>query len=125
MLEDSATMAPDELLARLIRLFPDFGAHWDGPDNDEREADGSFTLHGAFTEFSLYFIEHYEELPPERLQGLSWLLLECMAEPDTDLDEAAASGFLENVAAERFHADFERYLIGRPLEFYAQWSIGG
>jgi hypothetical protein len=75
MLEDSATMAPDELLARLIRLFPDFGDHWDGPDNDEREPDGSFTLRGAFTEFSLYFSEHYEELSPQRLQGLSWLLL--------------------------------------------------
>jgi hypothetical protein len=29
------------------------------------------------------------------------------------------------VAAERFHDDFERYLIGRPLEYYAQWSLGG
>jgi len=118
-------MPPDELLARLVRLFPDFGEHWEGPDNEERDEDGSFTLHGAFAEFSVYFSERYEELPAERLQGLSWLLLECMAEPDSDLDEAAASGFLENVAAERFHEDFERYLIGRPLEFYAQWSIGG
>lgn len=118
-------MAPDELLARLVTLFPDFGAHWDDPDNDAREDDGSFTLHGAFAEFSVYFSECYEELPPERLQGLSWLLLECMADPDSALDDAAASGFLENVAAERFHSDFERYLIGRPLEFYAQWSLGG
>jgi hypothetical protein len=122
---DSATMAPDELIARLIGLFPDFADHWEGPDNDARDADGSFTLHDAFAEFSVFFRENYEELSPQRLQGLSWLLLECMADPDSDLDEAAASGFLENVAAERFHADFERYLIGRPLEFYAQWSLGG
>jgi hypothetical protein len=122
---DPVTMAPDELLARLIQLFPDFAAHWDDPDNDEREPDGSFTLHGAFTEFSVFFRECYEDLAPARVQGLAWLLLECMADPDSDLDEAAATGFLENVAAERFHTDFERYLIGRPLEFYAQWSVGG
>jgi hypothetical protein len=119
-----ATMEPDELLARLVGLFPDFGAYWESPDNDERDDDGSFTLHGAFAGFSVFFSERYEELPNPRVQGLAWLLLECMADPDSELDEAAATGFLENVAAERFHADFERYLIGRPLEFYAQWSGG-
>lgn len=115
-------MPPDELLARLVGLFPEFAAHWDDPDNEAREDDGSFTLHGAFAEFSLFFSERYEELAPERVQGLAWLLLECMVEPDSELDEAAATGFLENVAAERFHADFERYLLGRPLDFYMQWS---
>ena len=124
-MDDSATMPPEELLARLVALFPDFAAHWDDPENDAHEPDGSFTLHDAFAEFSVYFSEQYEALAPERLQALSWLLLECMADPDSDLDEAAATGFLENVAGERFHSDFERYLIGRPLEFYAQWSIGG
>ena len=97
---DDDAMTPEELLGRLVRLFPDFA------------------------EFSQYFREHYEELPAERVQGLAWLLLECMADPESDLDDAATSGFLENVAAERFHDDFERYLIGRPLEFYAQWSQG-
>lgn len=119
---DEATLEPEELLARLLTLFPDFRAHWEDADNDEREPDGSFTLHGAFAAFSVFFCERYESLPPERLQGLAWLLLECMADPDSPLDEAAAGGFLENVAVERFHSDFERYLIGRPLEFYAQWS---
>ena len=117
-------MTPDELVGRLVGLFPDFADHWEGPDNLSREADGSSTLCGAFAEFSHYFCEHYEELPPERLQALGWVLAECMAEPDTELDEAAATCFLENVAAERFHGDFERFLIGRPLEFYAQWDEG-
>ena len=123
MAEDD-DMSPEELLGRLVGLFPDFAEYWNGPDNDQRDSDGSFTLHGAFGEFSQYFREHYEELPAERVQGLAWLLLECMADPESDLDDAATSGFLENVAAERFHDDFERYLIGRPLEFYAQWSQG-
>ena len=117
-------MTPDELVGRLVGLFPDFATHWDAPDNSSREDDGSSTLCGAFAEFSLFFCERYEELPAERLQALGWVLAECMAESDSELAEAAAECFLENVAAERFHADFERFLIGRPLEFYAQWDEG-
>jgi hypothetical protein len=121
---DDALMTPEELFGRLAVLFPDFSEYWEGPDNDHRDPDGSFTLEGAFAEFSGYFCERYEELPSERLQGLAWLLLECMADPDSDLDDAASSGFLDNVAGERFHQDFARYLIGRPQEYYAQWDGG-
>jgi len=118
-------MTPETLLDRLVGLFPDFAEHWAEPENEAVDEDGSFSLEDTFAEFSEFFREHYEELPSERVQGLAWLLLECMADPDSDLDDAATSGFLENVAAERFHDDFERYLIGRPLEYYAQWSVGG
>jgi hypothetical protein len=115
-------MTPEELVGSLTGLFPDFAAHWQAAENPAREEDGSFTLCGAFAEFSDFFRERYEELPAERLQALGWILTECMAEPDSDLAEATATCFLENVAAERFHADFERFLIGRPLEFYSQWD---
>ena len=117
-------MTPDELVGRLVGLFPDFAAHWDARAHASGEDDGSSALCGAFAEFSLFFCERYEELPAERLQALGWVLAECMAEPESELAEAAAECFLENVAAERFHADFERFLIGRPLEFYAQWGEG-
>jgi hypothetical protein len=117
-------MTPEELLGQLVGLFPEFAAHWEAPDNFNREDDGSFTLCGAFAEFSDYFRDGYEDFPAERLQALGWLLAEYMAEPDSDLTEITATCFLENVAAERFHADFERFLIGRPLEFYAQWDEG-
>ena len=113
-------MTPDELVGRLVSLFPDFAAHRDESEDDDAEP----TLCSAFSDFSDYFRERYEELAPVRLQALGWVLAECMAEPDSELEEATATCFLENVAAERFHADFERFLIGRPLEFYAQWGEG-
>ena len=116
-------MTPDELVGRLVELFPDFAAHRDEAESASHEADDP-TLCGAFTEFSDYFRERYEEPPPTHLQALGWVLAECMAEPDSELEEAAATCFLENVAAERFHADFERFLIGRPLEYYAQFGDG-
>jgi hypothetical protein len=117
------SMTPDELVGRLVDLFPDFAAHRDEADRVAGEDDAP-SLCSAFTEFSEYFRERYEELPATRLQALGWVLAECMADPDSELDEAAATCFLENVAAERFHADFERFLIGRPLEYYAQWGEG-
>jgi hypothetical protein len=120
---DDGSMTPDELVGRLVELFPDFAAHREEAEDLAGAEDGA-TLCGAFTEFSDYFRERYEELPPTRLQALGWVLAECMAEPDSELDEAAATCFLENVAAERFHTDFERFLIGRPLEYYAQWGPG-
>jgi hypothetical protein len=116
-------MTPDELVGRLVELFPDFAAHRDEAERALPGEDDS-TLCGAFTEFSDYFRECYEELPPTRLQALGWVLAECMADPESELDEATATCFLENVAAERFHADFERFLIGRPLEYYAQFGDG-
>jgi hypothetical protein len=117
-------MTPEELVGSLTGLFPDFAAYWEAADNLNREDDGSFTLGGVFAEFSDYFRDGYEGFAAERLQALGWLLAECMAEPDSELAEVTAECFLENVAAERFHADFERFLIGRPLEFYAQWDDG-
>jgi hypothetical protein len=120
---DDASMTPDELVGRLVELFPDFAAHRDEAERESGET-GPPTLCRTFTEFSEYFCECYEELPPTRLQALGWVLAECMADPDSELEEATATCFLENVAAERFHADFERFLIGRPLEFYAQWGEG-
>jgi len=120
-MEEESSMTPDELVGRLVQLFPDFATHREAAD--PADEDGT-TLCGAFAEFSDYFRERYEELAPTRLQALGWVLAECMADPDSELDEAAASCFLENVAAERFHADFERFLIGRPLEFYTQWGEG-
>src|SRR5262249_13877252 len=110
-------MTPETLLDRLVGLFPEFAEHWGEPDNEAIDEDGTFTHEAAFAEFSEFFREHYEELPAPRVQGLAWLLLECMADPDSDLDDAATSGFLENVPAERFHDDFERCLIGRPVEY--------
>jgi hypothetical protein len=118
-------MAPPELLARLIALFPDFASHWDDAGNCFRDDDGSFTLHGAFTEFSTYFRDNYEQFSKDRLSALADFLDECMTEPDSVLDNAAATCFLENVSCERFSKEFEGYLRGEPLKFYAYWNNPG
>jgi hypothetical protein len=113
---------PRELLDRLVALFPEFAAYWDSPENCFRNRDGTFTRHGAFAQFSIFFGECYEWLPADRVAALAALLTECMASPDSDLGNAAATCFLENVAGERFHQDFRRYLSGEPLKYYSYWG---
>jgi hypothetical protein len=113
---------PRELLDRLLALFPEFAAYWDSPENCFRNRDGTFTLHGAFAQFSLFLEECYERSPADRLAALAEFLTECMASPHSDLGNAAGTCFLENVAGERFHQDFRRYLSGEPLKYYSQWD---
>jgi hypothetical protein len=114
-------MSPQELLDRLTELFPDFASHWNRPQNCFRGDDGSFSHCGAFAEFSHFFQNHYERLPKVRIKALGLLLIDCMKVPDSELDTAAATCFLENVAGERFSDDFRKYLDAEPLAYYSQW----
>ena len=115
-------MSPQALLERLIELFPDFATYWNAPGNCFREDDGSFTFCGAFTEFSHFFRKRYEELPKDRIAALGEFLAECMAISDSELDVAPATCFLENVAGERFSAEFKQFLYGEALAYYSQWE---
>jgi hypothetical protein len=108
-----------DVLGRLVTLFPDFAACWDSPDNCFRDDDGSFTRCGVFAEFSDYFRDRYEQLPTARVADLGCFVTECMTSPDTELGDAAATCFLENVASERFSPDFRQHLSGEALRFYS------
>ena len=45
-----------------------------------------------------------------------------MTPPGTDLDDAAATCFLENLTFEPFSKDFERYLAGEALHFFRRFQ---
>src|SRR5690349_4136355 len=115
-------MTPHALLERLVALFPDFAAVWDDPDNCFRDEDGSFTLHGVFSEFTGFFRECYETLPPDRVAALGAFVSESMASADADLDNAAATCFVENIAGEPCGRDLARHLAGPAREYYRAWG---
>jgi hypothetical protein len=117
-------MSAQGVLDRLVALFPDFAAAWDGPDNCFRDGDGSFTRCGVFSEFSHYFRDHYEQFSPAQAAELGRLVTECVASADAELQDAATC-FLENVAGERFGPDFRRHLSGEALRFYQYWDRPG
>jgi len=118
-------MTARDILAKLVALFPDFAAAWDRPTNCFRDDDGSFTRCGVFSEFSHFFRDCYEQFSPAQVAGVGRFVTECVASADTTLVDAAATCFLENVAAERFSPNFRRHLSGEALRFYSRWDNSG
>jgi hypothetical protein len=76
----------------------------------------------VFSEFGHYFKDHYEQLPKARVAELGRFVTECVASADTELGDAAATCFLENVAGERFGPDFRQHLSGEALKFFVYWD---
>ena len=115
-------MTPDSFLSRLFEIFPDFAAQWSSPDDLFREDDGAFTYCGVFAEFGAFFREHYRRFPKPQLAELSTLLDECMSEDGSEINTAASTCFLENVAGEPFSRNFGEYLRGTPARYFAQFD---
>jgi hypothetical protein len=113
---------PAALLDRLGSLFPGFRAQWEATDNYYIEADGSFSYCGVFAELSHFFRERFGSIPQPALEEFGTLISECMICPSSELDTAAATCFLENMAYERFSAELKRYLCGNALEFFSQFD---
>ncbi len=111
-------MPPDAVLRRLIEILPGFGSYWDLPDNYSRDEDGGFSLCGVFTECSHFAHENYEQLTVRERAELARFIGDCMIEPGSFLDEAAATCFLENLTFEPYSEDFMRHLEGEARSFY-------
>ena len=115
------SMTPKELLDSLVELFPDFRPVWDGPSNCYRNDDGSFTLHGVFAEFTSYFRDRYDSLPSDRLAALGAFVSDCMTSPDANLENAAATCFVENIAGAECHPALSNHLRGEARTYLETW----
>jgi hypothetical protein len=115
-------MTPQSLLDRLVALFPDFRGYWDDPGNNFRDDDGTFTLHGVFANFTWFFKERHNLLPIERVTALGIFVSNCMASDDIDLDNAAATCFVENVAGEECDRELARHLSGEARKYWLAWG---
>ncbi len=115
-------MTPQELLDHLVALFPGFRACWDDPGNCFRDDDGAFSLHGVFAEFSSFFRQRHESLLPDRVAALGAFVSDCMASADANLDNAAATCFVENVAGEDCDRELGRHLVGEARTYWRAWG---
>jgi hypothetical protein len=115
-------VTPEALLDRLVALFPDFRAYWGDPGNYFRDDDGTFTLHGVFAEFTGFFRERHNSLPAEQVAALGAFVSECMSSADADLDNAAATCFVENVAGEDCDRELARHLSGEARRYWQAWG---
>jgi hypothetical protein len=115
-------MIPQALLDRLVELFPGFEAYWNGSLNCSRHEDGTFTLHGVFIEFSHFFREHYAKFASDRIAMLGAFISQCMSSNDDDLDNAAATCFIENIANEKCGEALAQYLTGEARSYLQAWA---
>jgi hypothetical protein len=115
-------MTSQELLDRLVAIFPDFQPCWDNPGNCFRDDDGSFTLHGVFAEFTTFFREQHVVLSRDRIAALGEFVSECMASDDADLDNAAATCFVENIAGEPCDRELSPHLSGEARLYWQAWG---
>jgi hypothetical protein len=109
-------LTPEQLRGRLVEIIPALASY------SEPEEGRPVTLHGVFAQCSHYVRERYEQLTPEQKRRLGEFVGRCMTPPGTQLDNAAATCFLENLTFERFSKDFESYLDGEAREFYRRFQ---
>jgi hypothetical protein len=103
----------------LGRLVPGFGNHWAKGDSLFVTPSGEFTVHGVFAECSHFVRENFDSLPPEAVQDLAGFVSDCLeGKAGAEVDNAAATCFLENLAGERFHKVFAVELRSAARQFY-------
>jgi hypothetical protein len=115
---------PEELLAELCRLVPGFSAAW--RSSLFIAEDGSFTVHGVFSEFSSYVRTHFSEFDADTWTKLFRYVEQCV---NTDrysqdgVSNAACTCFLENLASE---GDLSRtvlqYLGAESRNYFEHWN---
>lgn len=113
---------PQQLLERLTAILPEFADHWASPDNLFRNDDGSFTLWGVFAQCADFVRSRYEKLSRQQRRDLADFVEQCMTPPGTDIGNAAATCFLENLTGEAFSRDWESHLRGNAQSFVQKMS---
>lgn len=95
-------LIPEQVLEQLVVILPDFAGQWRSDTNCFRADDGSFTLWGVFAGCSYFVRDHYEQMTLVQRRELGQFISQCLSSPGTDLGNAAATCFLENLTFERF-----------------------
>lgn len=124
------TMTKEEVAKYLIELFPGFSKVWNSGDTLYREEDGSYTYHGLFLEFSVYFRDHFNDFSDEQLKKLfskveGWERKETSSSPKDDeqlLSNAVFTCFLENIAGEGFTRRIEPFMGKKSREYYSHYD---
>jgi hypothetical protein len=68
-----------------VAIFPEFTAYWDAADNPFREADGSYTVCGVFSQFTHFVRQYFRSFSSSALSVFGRLIEDCLAEPHTEL----------------------------------------
>jgi len=123
----SLTVNANDLLDRFVELAPEFRSNWDSDENCFIGDDGHFTLHGVCAEFSHFFRDNHEELSAATMTELFEFIESNVVEPnapETNLDNALCTCFLENISSERCGETAKPFMGRKAREFFDQWHTG-
>lgn len=110
------------ILAALVATFPEFDARWRSADNLFREDDGSFTPCGVYCAFSEFYSERWSTFSAGQFVELGRFVTRCMLVAHSTADEAAATCFLENIAAEPCERPLAPHLGESGREYLRTWG---
>jgi hypothetical protein len=117
---------PKELLERLIDIVPGFHDFWQKDDNLFVDEDGTFSVHGVFSEFSAYLRDKFVKLKESKRRQLFAYIEECIKEdPHSEIgvSNAVRTCFLENLAGEgELSESILEYLGENSKEYFEKWN---
>lgn len=115
---------PEELLAKLCGFVPGFVATWQ--KSLFVDEDGSYSVHGVFSEFSSYIRDHFDEFDRDTWTRLFQYVEQCVAtdvHSDAGVSNAACTCFLENIAGEgELSSVVLPYLGEESRKYFDQWN---
>jgi hypothetical protein len=117
---------PKELLEKLLQIAPEFLSAWDNEDNLLIDEDGSFSIHGVFTEFSSFIRDNFGLLDEDRRKKLFDYIEECVTtdiHSENGVSNAACTCFLENLAGEGTLSNtILKYLGVESKKYFDKWD---
>lgn len=118
-------MTTDMLIeSEILEMFPEFKDRWGSEDNLFREDNGSFTLCGLFAEFSHFVRERLFDFNQDRKSTLFAKVETWIASDSSELNEAVATCFLENLTGEELSSELRPLLGPKSLEYFESWNRG-
>jgi len=113
---------PEDIKLELIGLFPEFEAQWESVQNCFREDDGSFTHAGILAEFSHFVCDRFPELPQVKSECLFSKVEDWMTCGQSNVENAVATCFLENIAGEPISNEIQNLLGPKSKKYFNYWN---
>jgi hypothetical protein len=113
---------PEQIKSELMELFPEFESQWESDHNYFRQDDGSFTQAGIFAELSHFIRDRFPDLPQDKTQRLFAQVEGWITCGQTDIENAVATCFLENIAGEPFSNEVRHQLGPKAREYFDNWN---
>jgi hypothetical protein len=117
---------PEELLENLVQIAPEFLSAWNNEDNLFIDKDGSFSVHGVFTEFSSFMRDNFGLLDENRRKKLFDYIEECVTtdiHSENGVSNAACTCFIEDLAGEGVLSNtILKYLGVESKKYFDKWN---